>query len=239
MIRFSLFGIPVEIQPFFWVTTALLGGALGARTPETILAMLLFVAAAFVSILIHELGHALTGLRHGGGRAEIQLNAFGGLAISHNCFLDRRQRLQMIAAGPGAGFAFLIVIIGALCLPFHDGDVLAFCGRVLFGLRMDYSTPDLGIFMGKNLVVMLLVTHLLWINFWWGVLNLLPVMPLDGGQIAALLLSPRTKVYQVGMVAAGAMAALAWFWLHSEYTAILFGFLAWQNYQNMRSSGWR
>lgn len=239
MIRFPLFGIPVEIQPFFWVTTALLGGAINARTPDSILAMLLFMAAAFVSILIHELGHATVGMKYGGGRAHIQLTAFGGLAINEGARLHRDHRLWMIAAGPGAGFGFFIAILALLGLAFNPSDVADFAAMVLFGKRPTFQTAELVMFLRENPWIHLLLRHLLWINFWWGIINLLPVMPLDGGLIADLFVRPQRRVFLIGTVAAGAMAAVGLLWLESIYTALLFGFLAWQNYQNMQAVRWQ
>ncbi len=60
MFRFTIFGIPVEVQPFFWITLIILGGASGADSKAAIFEIVLFVLAGFVSIMVHELGHALT-----------------------------------------------------------------------------------------------------------------------------------------------------------------------------------
>lgn len=239
MIRFSLFGIPVEVQPFFWVVTALLGGAINADSKGAVIAMALFVAAAFISILIHELGHALTGRKLGGGHAKIVLTTFGGLAYNQGGRFNRQQRFWMIAAGPGAGFAFLIVILAVLALVFNGPDVMAFASQVLFGMQLPFNSDNLLNFLIERPYIHILLRHLLWINFWWGVINLLPVMPLDGGQITDLYVRPQRLVFLIGLIAGASMAALAFLWLGSTYTAILFGYLAWQNYQNMQEVRWQ
>ncbi len=239
MIRFSIFGIPVEIQPFFWVVAALMGGALTADTREAMFAMTLFILAAFISILIHELGHALTGRKLGGGHAKILLTPFGGLAFNQGGRFDRRQRFLMIAAGPGAGFLFLIVILAMLSFAYGVSDVLAFSARVLFGLRLPFHSIGLVSFLQEKPYMHLLLDHLLWINFWWGVVNLLPVKPLDGGQIAELFVRPQRRVFLIGMIAAAFMAVLGLLWLGSTYTAVLFGFLAWRNYRDMQEVRWQ
>jgi Zn-dependent protease len=239
MIRFSLFGIPVEVQPFFWVVSALMGGAINADSKMAVFAMALFVAAAFISILIHELGHALTGRRLGGGYAKILLTSFGGLAFNHGGRFNRQQRFWMIAAGPGAGFLFLIVILALLALAFNGPDVMAFTTQVLFGTRAPFTSDDLISFMREKPFIHLFLRHLLWINFWWGIINLLPVMPLDGGQITDLYVRPQRLVFLIGLIAGAGMAALAFLWLGSTYTALLFGYLAWQNYQNMQEVRWQ
>jgi Zn-dependent protease len=240
MIRFSIFGIPVEVQPFFWVTTALLGGAIYARTRYEILAMLLFMIAAFISILIHELGHAITGRKLGGGAAKIELVAFGGLAYSIGGRFDRMGNFWRIFAGPGAGFAFLLVILAFLSMIFGVTDVWGFTQWTLFGVYPKFQIDSsLSEYLSNKTFVFILLRHLLWINFWWGVINLLPVMPLDGGQIANLLVTPQRRVHLIGLVTAAAMTGLAFFWLDSVYMGILFGFLAWKNYEAMQAAGWQ
>ncbi len=240
MIRFTIFGVAVEVQPFFWVTTALLGGAISARTPETILAMVLFMVAAFFSILIHELGHALTGLKLGGGAARIELVAFGGLAYSLGGRFDRSGNFWRVFAGPGAGFAFLLAIIAMLSAIFGFQDVRDFTAWTLFGVTPGFGMDSALIeYLSDKQYVFVLIRHLLWINFWWGIINLLPVMPLDGGQIANLFVVPQRRVHLIGLVTAAATAALAFVWLKSPYMGILFGFLAWKNYEAMQESRWR
>ena len=100
MLRFSLLGFRISVHWMFWLNTALLGGGLSAESPREMQALVLWVLAAFVSIIIHELGHALL-MRHYGARAEIHLYAFGGLAIPDRGF-DRVKSILVSLAGPGA-----------------------------------------------------------------------------------------------------------------------------------------
>jgi Zn-dependent protease len=229
----------VEVQPFFWVVSALMGGALHADSRLEVFAMGLFVIAAFISIIVHELGHALTGRKLGGGYAKILLTPFGGLAYNHGGRFTREQRFWMIAAGPGAGFLFLAAILAVLSVIFNGPDVMALTGTILFGISPVFHSLDLFALLQEKPYLFLIINHLLWINFWWGVINLLPVMPLDGGQITDLYVRPQRKVYLIGVVVGGGMAALSLLWLHSSYTAMLFGYLAWTNYQNMQQVRWQ
>ena len=83
MLRFTIFGIPVVVEPWFWLVMALLGGgvtALQRSYPADYLCVVLFMMAGFISVLVHELGHALTGWKRGGGQVWIRLWAMGGLA---------------------------------------------------------------------------------------------------------------------------------------------------------------
>ena len=54
-LRFNLFGIPVRVHPLFWLVAAILGAG---SDPDPI-ELLLWIGTVFVSILIHEMGHAL------------------------------------------------------------------------------------------------------------------------------------------------------------------------------------
>ena len=65
MVRFQLFGIPIEIQPWLWVTLAIFGGALDRFSAQTLPFIALFMFAGAFSLLVHELGHALTIRRFG------------------------------------------------------------------------------------------------------------------------------------------------------------------------------
>lgn len=239
MIRFSIFGIPVAVQPFFWVGMALLGGATYADSSEQIFNMILFILAGFISILVHELGHALTGLRLGGGSASIELTAFGGLAYSEGGRFTRSGHFWMIAAGPGAGFALFLAILLGLAVFFGPMNVLAFAMLELLDVEMKFSDFRLIEFLIARPYIYLFLGHMLWINLWWGVLNLLPVMPLDGGQITNLFVRPQRRVHQIGMVAALGAGLFGYLQLGSWYMPLLFGFLAWQNYQSMKATTWR
>src|SRR4029450_5040409 len=73
--HFRLFGIPIRVEPFFFIVVALFGIRL-----EPLWLVFAFVAMAFVSVLVHELGHALT-YRLLGQRSAIVLHGFGGFTV--------------------------------------------------------------------------------------------------------------------------------------------------------------
>lgn len=233
MVRFTLFGVPVEIQPWFWATSAMLGGALRANTPEGFQQVVLFMFAATISILVHEYGHALVGRRLGGGYARIVLWAFGGLAYNEGGRFTKWQNFWRVAAGPGAGFAFLLVLVAVLSVFFGPRDSLALAGSTLFGTRGLLSLETLTYFQ-SHLPLYSLIHSFLWINFWWGMLNLVPVLPLDGGRIAELFVRPQSRVYQLAIAASVAVALLAGLMRGDFYLAAMFGFLAWRNYQSLQ-----
>ena len=127
MLRFTLFGIPIVVEPWFWLTMAFLGGGLNAlqrNYPGDYLGVVLFMMAGFVSVLVHELGHALTGSKRGGGQVWIRLWALGGLAYQQGGRLDRKNRCLMILAGPGAGLLLAVVSIACLFVIFPVPEAL-------------------------------------------------------------------------------------------------------------------
>ena len=110
MFSFNLFAIPIRVEPWFWLTMALIGGGLTARDSLSILLVLIFMLAGFVSILVHELGHALT-IRKFGLPTEITLHGFGGYAIYPPNRLTRIQSFLVTAAGPGLQLALGLLLL--------------------------------------------------------------------------------------------------------------------------------
>ncbi|BCU75688.1 M50 family metallopeptidase [Luteolibacter sp. LG18] len=238
MFRFTLFGVPVEIQPWFWVGTAIFGGGIGARTPAQILDVLIFMIVAAISVLVHEFGHALVGRRVGGGSASISLHAFGGLAFSQGGRFTRMGHFWRVAAGPGAGFSLFLLTALALIVAFGFQSGTNLIVYLTFHQFPDFLSPS-AIAFAKAETRVEVVHQFLRINFWWSLINLAPVLPLDGGRITDLFVTPQRRVYQIGLVAGIAVAAFGWFGFRSTLMALMFGYFAYQNYQMMNQVRWR
>lgn len=149
--------IPVTISPFFWVMAALIGwiNSMGSKTPFIL--TLIWISVIFISILVHEFGHALTA-RFFGAIASIELTPFGGLTHREG------RRLK-------GWREFLVILNGPLF------------GLVLFGLSL--SLLNTGYFTSAVVVLMLKVFA--WVNLFWTLANLIPVIPLDGGQLLRVI----------------------------------------------------
>jgi Zn-dependent protease len=197
VLRFGLFGFPIQIQPGFWVVALLLVGSNQRSLPQN----LVLVAVVLASILAHELGHAVMAKR-AGLEPMIVVHAFGGITnwVPFGP-LPRGRAIAIAMAGPGAG-----ILLAGLAL------------ALLHALRRSLpnaASPEL---QGALLL-------LAQINAFWSVINLAPVMPFDGGQILALLLGPQRRglVSRLSLIV-GLLVALLMFRLHLHFAAVVFAF---------------
>ena len=211
MIRFSIFGIPVQVQPFFWITLIIIGGAMDANSASAILEIGMFVLAGFISVLVHELGHALMA-RKFGAYSEITLQAFGGYAAYSGVRLTRPQTFAVTAAGPA-----IQILLGL---------------AVMLALR---NLPPLS----RNADYFL--DTLILISFVWAVINLLPVLPLDGGRLLDAVLGPeRIRITLWITIIVGVVVGLFMFQrTHSILFPIFLGMFAWQAFQALQENRWR
>ncbi len=232
-LHFTLAGVPVRVHPMFWLVTVLLG----SRNPDPI-ELLIWVGAVFISILIHEFGHALA-FRHYGWRSHIVLYSFGGLAVpdgAHRGFdgygrgaSDARSHIVISFAGPLAGFILAAVILVSLRGAGYDAGIHLNQFPYYYFQRISPAQLDA------------LVGDLLFFSFFWGLVNLLPIYPLDGGQIAQRVLetvNPQDGLRQslmLSMFTAAGVAILGYVKLDSFFMLLFFGYLAYQNYMTLQS----
>ena len=176
-LNFRLGDIPVRVHPFFWLATVLLGLDTKREGSDVLIYLLVWAAILFVSILVHELGHILMG-RWFGNRGHIILAGFCGLAVGSAELPRRWQRNAVSLAGPGAGFLLAGLVIGLSCVYYPNATLKLLGGlfRIPLDLEPDQRTPPQ--------LVEFMIRNLLWVNIFWGLVNLLPIWPLDGGQIS-------------------------------------------------------
>ena len=227
-INFALLGIPVRVHPFFWLMSVLMCLRATEGDPRLVIS---WVVASFVSILVHEMGHALA-IRHFGWQPWVTLYGMGGLASYQPTRHDARTQILISFAGPGAGFVFAAVITAVLYATGHPVKY-AFDGPMF----IDWQIAGIE---SHSLRLWDFVEYLLYINIWWGLVNLLPVYPLDGGNIARELLSSRSAdglraSLQLSIVTAIMVAGYGWVKLQSGFMAIFFGYLAFMSYQMLQS----
>lgn len=202
---FSIRGIPVAISPWFLVLLFLYGRG-------DLMGGLLWAVCITVSLLAHELGHALVAKTFGLS-PRILLHGFGGLT-QHQRAANATHEALIIASGPAAGLALGIVTVGVV---FVVGAV------------------DL-----RSAAVLTMVDALLYINFFWSAVNLLPLWPLDGGQLFRLgvlrVLSPR-DAHRVTHGLSLLLLAVALYFLHdSMFGIVLVAMLGWSNVQAFQAT---
>jgi len=173
-----LFGHDLEITGSFVLSALLIAWASGAKAP---LDFLLWFLVVFVSVLIHELGHALA-FRTFGIRAAIRLHFMGGVTMPTAVLPLSRPKLVFISfAGPLAGL-------------------------VLAGLTYGVLASGIEMSSGARSAVMLVM----WVNMFWSLFNLVPVIPLDGGHILQHALGPRRLRVTLGISAAVGILLTIW-----------------------------
>ena len=171
--------------------------------------------ALFGIVLLHEFGHALACRQTGGEADRILLWPFGGVAFVRPPPRPGAE-LWSIAAGP---------LVNVVLIP-----LLSLLQIFVIQLGWPQASPD-----AYRLIVMMT-----WINFGLLIFNLLPIYPLDGGQILRSLpwfpfgrirsLQVASAIGFVGSAAVGLYAI----WLQSIWIGILAFFLISQAMQ-----GWR
>lgn len=204
MVRFRLFNIPVSIGPSLWLVLALLGGGMELASASDLMPIAIFVIAGFFSLLIHEMGHALVGRALGGGHPQVHLNYLGGVCHNPDGRWTRAGGIAMTAAGPLA--ALLASVLAVLLLGAFLGD-MPLAGRVAWlaispsaGLS-EYDRLAL-VSGGINRSLLHFILDLVFVSFWWSVLNLLPVYPLDGGQIMGGLMHSARRLHRWSLIIA-------------------------------------
>jgi Zn-dependent protease len=248
--RFQIFGFPTRVTWLFWAVSAALGytAALNIQTayarigiPSQLAVLLaIWVGAAFISILIHELGHALA-FRYYGVQCEIVLYQMGGLAIPGAGLLwgNRGKRSQLShlnqivisAAGP----AIQIVFAGII------GVTSMLCGVYVYEFEWLATLLQINTSSPSNPMTHAAIQFSMWIGIWWALINLLPIFPLDGGQIARHLIGivRRTngllEAYMLGAIV-GALAAIWFYSRGSTLNALFFASMAVNNFQAMQQA---
>jgi Zn-dependent protease len=208
-LAFNLGSIPVRIHASFFLLTLFL--RYDPRRNVQVADLVAWSIVVLISVLVHELGHAIVGKAFGLA-PQIDLHGMGGLTSWASVKkLSSLKHIAISLAGPMVG----LVIGGAF---FFAGSSIVTPGTFAEGV----------------------VGTIVFVNFWWAVFNLLPIMPMDGGSVMYHVLDALTKgrglkpARIVSMVLAVILGALA-FKLGEQWIALLAALFAFQNFQAMRA----
>jgi len=211
---FSSFGVPVYADAGAAILLVVLLVLWGGSGPAAILTAGLIAAVAFFSIVAHELGHAFAVRKLGYGRSEIVLSGFGGYCKWFGNPTNGH-RIRIALAGPAVSLAL-------------GGGALV----LWFALR--------GLLSGIA-PIRLALTATIWINLVWGVFNLLPIHPMDGGQALRAWLASRmpwrraldlSLKISIGVAVVTAVVALTQSWI---FATVLLAWMAFRNYNERES----
>ncbi|MCW5981179.1 MAG: site-2 protease family protein [Bryobacteraceae bacterium] len=188
MSAFRVFGVPVRFH-FTFVLLLIFLIVVGLEGSQSALADVLFVSGLFVSVLLHELGHAVVARRYGVRTIEIVMFPIGGIARFEKA-PKARHELWIASAGPLVNIAIAAVVFVSLGLT---------SGLKLEGIATLTDPKD------SNLLERLALGNLILAAF-----NLLPAFPMDGGRILRSLLAiwkPEEEATQIA-ARAGRMLAI-------------------------------
>jgi Zn-dependent protease len=206
--HFRIFNFPVTIEPMFWLISLLAGFAFG----NSLLTIVIFTAALFIGILVHELGHAFTARWYGGQNTSIALHGFGGATTwNPSRRLSWRESFLIAISGPALGFV--------------PGLIAA---AVLFTPSPPTLVPELKSFLA----------YLFFISIIWGMVNLVPLRPMDGFQALSSLLSrhrssPPSWIEGIS-VASGVLLVLTALHFGLFFAAVMFAYFTWLSIRQMR-----
>lgn len=214
--EFGLFGFRVRVEITFLIIAVLFGlsGQSGLTGQTQWLFLAVWVGIMFFGVLAHELGHAFA-FKLYGFDSHIVLHGMGGVTIPiSDGKLTPWRHIVISVAGPAVG-----ITIGVIVLVLQATVLHAPAGSV-----------------GAEVV-----ESLVWVNLGWGVLNLLPMLPLDGGHVMSAVFDLFTKgngmrpALFVSIAVAGLVGLLA-ISVGAVYGALLCALFIFGNIQALRAS---
>lgn len=216
----TAFGIPVRLHVSMLLIPFIAFSWVPGSGPLSLVTAAALVILLFGSVLLHELGHALTARRFGVRTADIILTPLGGMARLIDLPRRPRHEIAIAIAGPLVSLA----IAGA-----------AFVS--IIPLQLVPVVPD---------VVLVGLAVLFELNLMLGLFNLVPALPMDGGRILRGALALRldflkaTRIAaRIGRVIAVVGGVLAVFYFKSWSLALIAVFVYFSAGMEERVAEWR
>jgi stage IV sporulation protein FB len=181
---------------------------------------LIWIPILFLSVLIHEMAHAAAIALLGFGSSQIVLGGMGGHTSNEQMRRARPwQDVVISVAGPISNF-----LLAGVCLYLERNTTIGSTDKMLIVLLPTMTSASI----------------------WWGMLNLIPVAPLDGGHATRsffrMFLTDRTSFVistWIALVVGGAIAI--WGFTQGQFFLAFFLammlFRVWQAWQYFREHG--
>jgi Zn-dependent protease len=147
-----------------------------------------FVLSIFVTVLLHEMGHALTARRYNIKTKDITLLPIGGLARLEKMPEKPSEELVVAFAGPAVNVA--LALITGLVIDFPDAS-------------------EMSDFMSGGVNAANFLFNFFVVNLWLAIFNLIPAFPMDGGRVLRAILSMKLERHVATRIAARIGQALA------------------------------
>jgi Zn-dependent protease len=169
-----------------------------------------WTGAVLVAVLLHESGHAFTAKAFGASPVSITLFALGGFTSwSPSQTLGPGRRFTISAAGSTVGIAAGLGVIALSRSGVFDG------------------VPDLAWVFLQSFV---------WAGLVWGILNWIPILPLDGGHMLqhALEMVTPTKAKSIARwisVVTGVVVVAAAFYYRETFLAIFVAMITFMGFR--------
>ena len=248
-LNFSLLGFQCRVHPAFFILPVLFSqGFIGQFDVNPGVGVLIVAAVFFISILVHELGHTLA-FRYFGIESYVVLYWMGGLAIpgggmgswkgGRTRSLKPNEQIIVSLAGPVAGLllALLFTIIAfVICM---NPELENFGLGVFWAGPFPIPTYDIsGTIFADSLTLHMFFRVAIFINIFLNIFNLLPVYPLDGGQIARQIfmqVDPWGGVRKSIILSMCISVFIALYALSKQdsFLGLFFGYMAYTNYQSL------
>jgi Zn-dependent protease/CBS domain-containing protein len=223
-----VFGVRIGVEPSWFIVVFLIVLSLSSsysdsypgQAGKAFALAVISAAAFFLSVVLHELGHAVVAMRNGIGIQGIDLFLFGGVAKLERDSKSAGEEFRVAAAGPAVTLVIALVCFGV-------GSMLSDSGSVADSAVFQSASRDAAVQV---------LSYLTLINGALLVFNLIPAFPLDGGRIARAAAWQLTgdrnratrfaawtgRIGSYGMIGVGAYAL---FFKGDLYTGIWLGFI--------------
>ncbi|PWA07396.1 site-2 protease family protein [Flavobacterium psychrotolerans] len=155
----------------------------------------LFILSVFITVFLHELGHALAAKKYDINTKDITLLPIGGLARLERIPEKPSEELIVALAGPFVNIAIAFVTGLFIAMP---SDAQQLSEQLMEGIN------------GKTFLL-----HFFLVNFWLALFNLIPAFPMDGGRVLRALLSLKLQRHVATKIAAriGQLLAIGFIFL--------------------------
>ena len=148
---------------------------------EQIMWAVIFILSIFVTVFLHELGHALAAKKYNIKTKDITILPIGGLARLERIPEKPKEELIVAIAGPAVNIALAIITGLFITLPEIKELTIQLSGGV------NQSNFFLNFFI---------------VNIWLALFNLIPAFPMDGGRVLRAILSMKVERHIATKIAA-------------------------------------